>query len=388
MKLITLLRNALLAAVETVAVAIVLTGLAPVTVTAGELVVGQVAALSGPLAPTGSQMRAGVQLYFDAVNAEGGIHGAKLRLVSKDDGYKADETVRLARELLKESQPVAFIGFVGTGNVEAMLDQKVLSEAGIPLLAVRSGAASLVRRNDPLLFMTRASYAEEVAKIVDQYVTTGTTHFAILFQDDAFGRDALVSAETAIGSAGGSLVAKGSYAKNTTDVGAAVKTIAAAKPQAVIMLANTAASAEFLKQSRAAGNFAQYVALSVTDAAQVVKAIGAEQAEGLVLTQVVPDPNGRSVPLIREIQDNFAKFAPKDVSVNQTFVEGYLGAKVLGEGLRRAGPNPSRKKLREALETMKSYDAGGVFISFAANRHTGSRFVDITIVNRSGKLLR
>lgn len=386
MKLITLLRNALLAAVETVA--IVLTALTPLTVAAGELVVGQVAALSGPLAPTGSQMRAGVQLYFDAVNAEGGIHGARLRLVWKDDGYKATETVRLARELLKESQPVAFIGFVGTGNVEAMLDQKVLSEAGIPLLAVRSGAASLVRRNDPLLFMTRASYAEEIEKIVDQYVTTGSTHFALLFQDDAFGRDALVSAEEAIGKAGGSLVAKGSYEKNTTDVAAAVKTIAAAKPQAVIMLANTAASAEFLKQSRAAGNFAQYVALSVTDAAQVVKAIGAEQAEGLVLTQVVPDPNGRSVPLIREIHDNFAKFAPKDASINQTFVEGYLGAKVLGEGLRRAGPNPSRKKLREALETMKSYDAGGVFISFAANRHSGSRFVDITILNRSGKLLR
>ena len=367
---------------------LLLLGLGPLTSAAGDIVIGQIAAFSGPLAPTGSHMRAGAQLYFDAVNAEGGIHGATLRLITKDDGYKSDETVRLARAMLKESQPLAFIAFVGTGNVEAMLEQKVLSEAGIPLIAVRSGAASLVRRNDPFLFITRASYAEEVEKITEQYVTTGYTRFAVLFQNDAFGLDVLASAEQAITRAGGFLVAKGSYAKNTTEVEAAVKTIGAAKPQAVIMIANTAASAEFVKQSRAAGYFAQFVALSVTDAAQVVSRIGADKAEGLVLTQVVPDPNSRAVPLIREVQDNFAKFAPKDVTANHTFVEGYLGAKVLVEALRRAGPNPTRKKLRDTLEAMKNYDAGGVFITFSANRHAGSRFVDITILNRAGKLLR
>jgi len=198
----------------------------------------------------------------------------------------------------------------------------------------------------------------------------------------------LQSAEQAIKNAGGTLAAKGAYAKNTTEVGAAVKIIAAANPQAVILIANTAASAEFLKQSREAGNLAQYVALSTTDAAQIVQRIGAEKAEGLALTQVVPDPNSQTVPLIREIQNNFAKFKPRDVTLNHTFVEGYLGAMVLGEALRRAGPNPTRKKLRDTLEALKSYDAGGVFISFSPKRHAGSRFVDITILNRAGKLLR
>ena len=355
---------------------------------AAAIVIGQIAAFSGPLAPTGTHMRAGAQLYFDAVNAEGGIHGARIRLVSLDDGYKSEETVRLAREMLKESQPLAFIGFVGTGNVEAMLDQKILSEAGIPLIAIRSGAEALVRRNDPYLFMTRASYAEEIEKITGQYVTTGYNRFAILYQDDAFGQGALLSAEQLIRKAGGTLVAKGSYAKNTTDVGGAVKAIAAAKPQAVILIANTAATAEFLKQSRAAGNLAQYVALSVTDAGQVVQRIGADKAQGLALTQVVPDPNSHTVALIREIQGNFAKFKPQEVTLNHTFVEGYLGAKVLGEALRRAGPNPTRKKLRDALETLRNYDAGGVFINFSPQQHAGSRFVDITILNRAGKLLR
>lgn len=381
MKLVSLMRSAL-------TILVVCLAAAAAGAAAADIIVGQVAAFSGPLAPTGTHMRAGAQLYFDKVNADGGVHGAKIRLLSKDDGYKTEETVRLAREILKEAQPVAFIGFVGTGNVEAILEKKVLSDAGIPLLAVRTGAASVVQRNDPLLFLTRASYAEEVQKIIDQYASTGYSTFAIVYQDDAFGRDVLGSAEQAISKAGGKLVATGSYTKNTTDVAAAVKTIAEARPQAVIMIANTAASSEFLKQSRHAGNLAQYVALSVTDAAQVVKRIGAEQAEGLVLTQVVPDPNSPTVPLIKEIHENFAKFKPKDVSANHTFVEGYLGAKVLVEALRRAGPNPTRQKLRVALESMNNYDAGEVFISFSANQHAGSRFVDITILNRAGKLLR
>ena len=269
-----------------------------------------------------------------------------------------------------------------------MIEQKVLAEAGIPLIAVRSGAETLVRRNDPFLFMTRASYAEEIDRITDQYATTGYTRFAVLYQDDPFGQGALQSAEQSVRKAGGTLVAKGSYEKNTTNVAASVKSIAAAEPQAVILIANTAASAEFLKQSREAGNLAQYVALSVTDAGQVVQRIGADKAEGLALTQVVPDPNNHTVALIREVQSHFAKFRPKDVTLNHTFVEGYLGAKVLVEALRRAGPNPTRRKLRDTLEGISNYDAGGVFISFSPRRHAGSRYVDITILNRSGKLLR
>ena len=370
------------------AILIYATCFSPLAAKAAEIVVGQVAPFSGPLAPTGNYLRAGGQLYFDSINASGGIHGAKIRLVAKDDGYKAEETVRLAREILKESQPLVFFGFVGTGNAEALLKEKVLTEAGIPLLTVRTGAASVVGKNDPNLFFTRASYAEEVEKITQQYATTGYTRFAILYQNDAFGLDVLGSAEAAIKKSGGSLVGKASYEKNTTKVEDAVKTIAAANPQAVIMISNTAASAEFLKQSRAAGNLAQYVALSVTDGVQVAKLIGNDKAQGLALTQVVPDPASRAVPLIKEIQENFQKFSPKDVTLNQTFVEGYLGAKVLGEALRRAGPNPTRKKLRDTLEAMKDFDAGGVFIGFSPEKHAGSRFVDITILNRDGKLLR
>lgn len=355
---------------------------------AADIVVGQVGPFSGPLTPTGTHLRAGAQLYFDAINAAGGIHGSKIRLVSKDDGYKAAETVRQTREVLGDAQPLALFGMVGTGNVQAVLKERILEEAGIPLVCLRTGASTVVNSGNPWIFMTRASYAEEIDKIVQQYETIGYRRFAVFYQDDPFGLDGLASAEAAIRKAGSELVAKAGYKKNTTDVAAAVKAINDAAPQAVIMVSNTAASAEFVKESRAVNNLAQFVALSVTDGPQVVEHIGKEKAKGLALTQVVPDPNSRSIPLIREIQQNFAKFKPADVSLNHTFIEGYLGAKILVEGLRRAGPNPTRKKLRDALEQISDYDVGGQYVGFSASNHVGAHYVDITILNKEGKLLR
>lgn len=354
----------------------------------GELVIAQSAPFSGPLAPTGSGLRAGAQIYFDTVNAAGGVHGAKLRLVSRDDGYKAPETVRVVRELAKEVQPIAFFGVVGTGNGEALLKEKVLAEVGIPLVTVRSGGQALVKPANPWLFVTRATYADEVKKVVEQFVPIGFQRIAVFYQDDPFGHDGLAAAETYLKAAGASLVAKGSYEKNTTKVDAAVKTIAAADPQAVILVSNTAASAEFMKQLRAAGNMAQLVALSVTDGPQVAKLIGNATARGLSVVQVVPDPLARTTPLSRELADAFKRFPPKDIELNHTVAEGYVGAKVLVEALKRAGPNPTPKKVRDALETLKDFDVGGLILGFSSTNHAGSRYVDITILNQDGRLLR
>lgn len=355
---------------------------------AGTLVVGQVAPYSGPLAPTGSHIGAGAQLYFDRINAMGGIHGEKIRLVTKDDGYKVAETLKLTRALIKEADPIALVGLVGTGNVMALVQEGVLKDADIPVVGIRSGALSLVSPVVPHLFHTRASYAAEVEKIVQQLATTGIKRVAILFQDDPFGQDGLAGAETSLERHKLQLVAKAGYEKNTTRVEAAVKAIAEARPQAVIMVSNTAASAEFVRQSRAQGNDAQLLAISVTDGPQLVQKIGKEVAHGLGLVQVVPDPASRALAITRELQDDFKKYSPKGVELNHTLLEGYLSGKVLAEGLRRAGPKPTRKKLREALEAMRDYDAGGLSIRYSPSNHAGSAYLDITILNREGRLLR
>ncbi len=352
------------------------------------LVIGQVAPYSGPLAPTGSHVGAGAQLYFDRVNAAGGIHGARVSLVTKDDGYKVPETVKLTRELIREAAPVALVGMVGTGNVEALVKEGILADADIPVVGIRSGALSLVSPVVPQLFHTRASYAAEVDKIIRQLATTGIRRVAVLYQDDPLGLDGLAGAEKSLAHHKLELAVKAPYEKNTVKVEAAVKAIAAARPQAVVMVSNTAASAEFVKLARTAGIDAQLLTLSITDGPQVVKRIGKETAHGLSIVQVVPDPASRSLALTRDLQDDYKRFAPKGIELNHTLLEGYLAGKVLAEGLKRAGPNPTRKKLREALESIRNYDAGGLNIRFAPDSHAGSDYLDITILGRDGRLLR
>lgn len=355
---------------------------------ASDIVVGQVAPLSGLLAPTGNHVRAGAQIYFDAVNATGGINGQKIRLVTKDDGYKVPDTITQTKALIEEAQPIALFGYVGTGNVEAVLKEKILDDNGIPLVMVRTGASSLAKSSNPWLFITRASYSGEIGKIFQLYGASGYKNYAVFYQDDPFGQDGLSAAEALAEKSGCKIVAKGSYEKNTTEVANAVKTITAAAPHAVIMVSNTAASAAFIKKAKDAGLRTQFISISTTDATQLVDLIGAPTAAGVAITQVVPHPDNRSVPLSKEFRDNYAKFKPEGVLFNHTLLEGYVGAKVLVEGLRRAGPGATRKKLRDTLEQIKNYDTGDLIISYAPGNHAGTSFADINIINNNGKLLK
>lgn len=355
---------------------------------ASDIVIGQVAPLSGLLAPTGNHVRAGAQLYFDVVNASGGINGQKIKLITKDDGYKVPETVKQTKALIEEAQPIALFGYVGTGNIEAILKEKILEDNGIPLVMVRTGASSLAKSGNPWMFITRAGYSGEINKIFQLYSSTGYKNYAVFYQDDPFGQDGLASAEALAEKYGSKIVAKGSYEKNTTEVANAVKTIVAAAPHAVIMVSNTAASAAFIKKAKDAGLRTQFVSISTTDAAQLVDLIGAPTAAGVAITQVVPHPDNRAVPLSKEFKDNFEKFKPEGVLYNHVLLEGYVGAKVLVEGLRRAGPGATRKKLRDALEQIKNYDVGDLVVSYSPGNHVGTTFADINIISNNGKLLK
>lgn len=355
---------------------------------AADILVAQVAPLSGPLAPTGNGMRAGALACFEAVNAAGGIHGSKIKLVSRDDGYKVEETVKLARATLAESRPVAFFGIVGTGNLDALINENVLKEAGIPAIGLRSGASSLVRPENTLLFFTRASYAEEIDRIVAHMAMTGQKRIAAFYQDDAFGIDGLAAIDASARQRVVEVVARASYPKNTTQVEAAVRSLAATNAQAIVMVSNTAASAEFVKQYRAAGGMAQMFALSPTEGAQVAEKIGAQVAHGFAVSQVVPDPFNRGVPIVRDFQDDFRKHAPSGSEPSATALEGYVAARVLVEALRRAGGEPTRPKLVSALNALRDLDLGGMSISFGSQSRSGSRYVDIAILGPNGKLLR
>lgn len=366
-----------------------LTASGPSFVAAAEdLVVGQVVPLSAPIyAAVAQEYLGGAQAYFASVNAKGGINGRKIRAVVKDDAFTPDRTLQATRELLAEDA-IALFGYIGTPQVQILLKNNVLAEAGIALLAPWSGAPELREPNQPNLFHIRAGSADEGAKMVEQLYTLGMRRFAVLHQDDAFGRAGLAGVESGVKRKGLKTVAVGKYPpRKPDDVDAAVATIGAASPEAVILVATSPAATAFAKKLRAAGNRAQLFTMSSTSFKTLVNNLGEDGARGIGIAQVMPFPYTPTTPIAREFRQAMATYAP-DKYVSHASMESFVAAKVLVEAIRRAGPNPTRQKVIAALDKLKSYDLGGFRIGFSPDNHQGSTFVEITVIGQNGKLRR
>jgi branched-chain amino acid transport system substrate-binding protein len=352
-----------------------------------DIVIGQVAPLSGVLASTGQQMVLGGKIYFSHINAKGGIHGQKIKVLVADDAYKVDETVRLTKEMLANPEVVALFGFAGTANIGKLLADKVLEQGGAALVAPYTGGEPLRSPFNPWIFHVRAGYADEAEHMVQQLTTLGMKRIAVMYQDDGFGKAGLVGVEAAMAKRGLKLVVAAPYERNTDKVDGAVAAIKAADPQAVIMISINKPTAAFVKQYRESGGGAQLLNISVVDPSELVKLAGLKNAHGLGISQVVPYPYMANLPVIREYQDLLKKYAPGE-HINYTSFEEFLGAKVLVEALRRAGPKPTRAKVIQALEGMSSFDLGGITVNYGPENRIGSRFVEVTVIGSTGKLLK
>lgn len=344
---------------------------------------GQSLPLSGPLAELGSEYRDGALVYLKWINSKGGIHGRRIELVTLDDGYVVEKSVENAKQLLDKDGVFAFLGMFGSANYTALMP--LVNERGVPSVAPYTGADELREQASPQTFWLRASYGDETEKIVDQLTTLGINHIAVFYQNDAFGKAGLKGVEVALKKRNLKVIASGSFDKVKNDVTEAVKTIAAADTQAVVMISTYKPTALFVKQMRATGKQPQFFALSVVGYKALQAEMGAEAA-GIAISQVTPYPWSASSGVVREFDALPPALKPKG-GITYTNLEGFIAAKAMVEGLRRAGPQPTREKLVSALESMAPWDAGGFLLDFSG-KHLGSRFSEVTIVGNSGRLLR
>lgn len=358
----------------------------PAVAPAQDIVIGQVAQL-GPT-QVGAQLRRGAEICFEAVNRTGGVHGRKLRLVARPrDANPADALVK-TRALLSQEKPVALLNLMGTSYMEALVREKVLEEEKMPVVGIRTGAVSLHRPVNPWLFHTRASYAAEVDKVLRYFATIGVKRVALVHESSPFGKEVQGHLDALLAGTGLQLATRATIDAQATVASPAVEPVVKVQPEAVIIAASSFATADFYKAVRQKGLTAHVVALSTADGGQVVQRIGAEAAHGLGVVQVVPNPAVRTTRIAREFQDALSGINAPAQDLNQGALEGYLAAKVLVEGLRRAGPEPTGARVRAALEGIRHLDLGEYAVSFSASNHSGSQFVDIAILSRGGKMLR
>lgn len=350
-------------------------------VSATRVLVGESAAFTGPAAQLGIQMRAGIKLYFDHVNAGGGVYGRRIELVTRDDRYEPKLAAENTRKLIEDDRVFALIGYVGTPTSQAALP--IFTATETPFIGPFSGADLLRHPFNRYVFNVRASYFDETDRIVQQLLTVGIKRFAVFYQNDAYGQAGLTGVQRAVSKRGGEIVATGAVERNSADVAKAVKEIEPKHPDAVIMISAYSAVAAFVRQTKALGYTGEYLNVSFVGSTALASELG-EEGRGVVISQVVPFPWGRATPVIAEF-NTLASQA--NVDVNFSSVEGYLVAKVFVEGLRRAGKILTRASLVSALETMSSYDLGGFTVNFSPADHNGLTFVDLTIITRNEKFL-
>jgi ABC-type branched-subunit amino acid transport system substrate-binding protein len=352
-------------------------------VTPNSVLLGQSVALTGPAAALGIEMRMGAMVYFDYVNSKGGIHGRKIELRTLDDGYEPARTVPNTKKLIEEEKVFALFGYVGTPTSAAALP--IFTQARVPFFGAFTGAELLRDPFNPYIFNVRASYYDETEKIVEQLVSTGAKNIAVFYQNDAYGQAGLKGVERAMTRRNLKISATSTVERNTIDVAAAVKAILAVQPDAVVMISAYTSCGEFIRQMKKAGSAAQFYNVSFVGSQALADNLGKEGV-GVAISQVMPFPWAPSVPVVKEYQQLMLKAGHKDFTF--TSVEGYVAAKVLVEGLRRAGKDLNRDKLIAALETMNDVDVGGYFVGFSPKNHNGSKFVDLTIIARDGKFMR
>lgn len=348
-----------------------------------QIVIGQTAGFTGPVAAGVKEVTDGARLYIDAINARGGVNGQQIQLVSMDDKFEPQLAADNARELITKKNVLALFLTRGTPHTQAVMP--LLTEFKVPLVAPSTGAMALHTPVHPWLFNVRATYQHEADRAVRHLSLVGMARIGIVQVDDSFGADAIKGALATFAALAKTPAFVEKYDRSKPDFSAIAPKVVASEAQAVLFIGSGQAVADGVAAIRKAGSRAQIVTLSNNASTGFIKQLG-ENARGTIVTQVFPYERSLAAPIVNEARD-MAR-ARGGIEITPATIEGFAGAKVLVEGLKRAGPNPTREKLRTALESFKRLDIGGLEVTFGPADHTGLEFVDLSIIGEDGKFRR
>lgn len=347
-----------------------------------KIVLGQSAALSGPAAALGTQFRIGAMLQFDRVNARGGINGRNIELQSVDDGYEPDRCKANTEKLLKDGV-FALFGYIGTPTSLAALP--LATQARTTFFGPFTGAEALRVPFNRYAFHVRASYFDETGEIVKQLTSLGTRRIAVFHQNDSYGQAGLDGVLRAMKPLGMEPVALGKVERNSVDVAAAVASIVAARPDAIVQISAYKSCAAFIREARKAGFVGTFYNVSFVGTAALAQELGVD-ARGVAVSQVMPYPFTPTTPVSGEYLAAGRAALGDKFEPNYSSIEGFVAAKAIVEGLRRAGTSLNGEALIAGLESMRDVNLGGFYVDFSPTKRTGSKYVNLTILTADGRV--
>lgn len=352
-------------------------------VTDSEIVIGQSGQLSGPLSALTHEVRLGSSLYFDQVNAAGGVRGRKIRVVALDDAYDPKLAADNTRRLIDEDKVLALFQYAGTPPALAAVP--IAEARGVPFIAPFTGSDALRQANSRYVFNIKAGYAAELDATVKQLASVGISRIAAVYLNNPFGTGGLAAVEKSVKAHNVALLAQAPLEVDGSKMADAVAVVARQSPQAIVVISAGKPSVDFVDAYLNAGHRSTFYMLSAISNAQLVQALG-ERARGVVVSQVVPSPWNLSMPISREFQGLAKARGLTEFTFSQ--MEGFIAARFLVEALQRAGAKPTRASLVQAMESMKSVSLGGYPVELSAGQHNSGKFVDLLMMGRDGKFTK
>ena len=354
--------------------------LAQVGVSNDTILIGQSAGFTGGQAEYSKDVKAGLEAAFAAANRNGGVNGRQIKLVTEDDGGKKEAVLANTKKLNETHKVLALIGYTSGAGTETSLDY--ITKSQIPILSPATGNMGIRASHNPYLFHTRAGYNQEMSKIISNLASLGYKRFALAYLGDV-GPANLKAMQDALASNSLSAVAVVTLDRNAQDFTPQVDQLIDSKPEMVIFISNAKPIVKIVQGMRARG-FAGQFATSSFAGSRVVGDLE-KHARGLVMIQVLPQPQKNHLKFHQEFHADLQRVAP-NLKPNYTVLEGYIAARVMVEGLKRAGKDIDRTKLVAALESISNLNLGGYYINFSNTNHDGSKFVDMGVVDLSGRL--
>lgn len=320
----------------------------------------------------------GASAYFNALNKAGGLNGTKVELVMADDQFKPEVAKANAQAFEKDSAILALLQPLGTRQTAAVMD----AVPGMAVVGPVTGTISLRKKTSPHTFWVRANYDQEIDKLVGTAAVLGQNRIGLVHSNDPLGQSVLAAFQAALARAKLEPTVIATTPNTTSmEVQPAAEAIAKAQPQVVIIgLGGTAPA--FMKALRTAGGNSSAYGLSIT--ASALAAMG-DLARGLGFVIVVPSPYATRYEIVRRYQADMAAQGAQAFSLAS--LEGYMNAAVLAEGLRRAGPSPTRAAVLAGMERIENYDLGGVKINYGRTNREGGQFVDVAVIGSRGQMV-
>jgi ABC-type branched-subunit amino acid transport system substrate-binding protein len=349
-------------------------------ITATTITIGQSAPLSGSNQELGQDIRNGALAYFKKLNDAGGVHGRRIELTTLDDANQVPRAEANTKKLVEETGVFALFGYASATLSRPALP--IVQQNKVPFIHPFTGADPM-RVFDKFVYNVRASYADELEKIVDFFAPLGVKRFSIVYYDDVVGRENLAAVDRALKKRSYETVSKAAFKDRAKpDIDAGVKEVAKGKPDVVILTTLYKASADFIKLAKQSGVGAQMASNSFPGASPLAKELG-KDGPGVIIATVVPPFSKAAIPVVAEYRNAMEKFSGKK-EYSFTSLESYIGAKILAEGLKRAGPKPTRESFMHALDGMSNYDVGGYAVSYSPTDHNGSSYVELTVISKEG----